>query len=126
MSGIYAGMARPEIPPDEAASALGARRELGAEMEPAVVEAFVERVEREIDARVDARLAERGGGTSPPRQGFDGRLGLALASLGIATPLTAIAGGIGGLVAILIVWIGIVAVNVARARGQGAATRDRR
>ena len=34
---------------------------------------------------------------------------------GIAIPLTTI---VGGLVAILIVWIGIVAVNVAHARGR--------
>ena len=92
-------MTGPEIPREEAASALGARRELGAEMEPAVVEAFVERVERQIDARVDARLAERGGG----RARHDGWLSLPIASLGVA---------------ILIVWIGIVAVNVAHARGR--------
>jgi len=109
-----AAMTGPEIPREEAASTLAARRELGAEMEPAVVAAFVERVERQIDARVDARLAERGGG----RARHDGWLSLPIASLGVAIPLTAIAGGIGGLVAILIVWIGIVAVNVAHARGR--------
>lgn len=111
-------MERPDIPHQEAASALGARRELGAEMEPAVVEAFVERVEREIDARVDASLAERGRGGARPRGGGDGRLALAFVSLGVAIPLTAIAGGTGGLLAILIVWIGIVAVNMAHVRGR--------
>ena len=63
-------MTGPEIPREEAASPLGARRELGAEMEPAVVEAFVERVERQIDARVDARLAERGGVARDTTAGF--------------------------------------------------------
>lgn len=103
-----------EIPREEAAAALGARRELGAEMEPAVVDAFVERVERSIDARVDARLDTRGGGRA--RRGQGSLPALPIVSLGVAIPLTAIAGGIGGLLAILIVWIGIVAVNVAHAR----------
>ena len=99
-----------EIPREEAAAALGARRELGAEMEPAVVDAFVERVERSIDARLDTR----GGGRA--RRGQGSLPALPIVSLGVAIPLTAIAGGIGGLLAILIVWIGIVAVNVAHAR----------
>lgn len=85
----------PEIPREEAAAALGARREFGAEMEPAVVDAFVERVEREIDARVDARLVERGRGRSHPAH--TSAHVLPVISLGVAIPLTAIAGGTGGL-----------------------------
>jgi hypothetical protein len=111
-------MPTPDIPRDEAEAVLETRRELGKEMEPAVVDAFVERVERAIDARVDARLAERG----PQRtgKGDDSGMDLALplASLGIAIPLTAVAGGTSGFLAILVVWIGIVAVNVAHARGR--------
>ena len=104
---------------EEAAAALAARRELGDEMEPAVVDAFADRVERAIDARIDARLSPRNRG----RVGGVGdadklAVGLALGSLGIAIPLTAIAAGTVGLVAVIIVWIGIVAVNVAYARGR--------
>ena len=108
--------AAPAVPREEAAAALGARRELGAEMEPAVVDAFVERVERAIDARVDARLAQRGGAA---RRSGGSDLALPIVSLGLAIPLTAIAAGIEGYLAVLVVWIGIVAVNVAHARRGG-------
>ena len=46
-------MAAPQIPRDDLIAAARARRELGDELEPAVVEAFLDRVERAIDARVD-------------------------------------------------------------------------
>jgi hypothetical protein len=107
----------PGLPREGAAAALAARRELGAEMEPAVIESFVERVERAIDARVDARLADRRrrGAPAPRGSGFD-ELALPIVSLGVAIPLTAIAAGTGGLLAVLLAWIGIVAVNVAHAR----------
>jgi hypothetical protein len=84
-------------------------------MEPAVIDAFVERVERAIDARVDDRLARRGGG-APARSGAANELALPIVSLVAAIPLTAIAGSIQDLLGILVVWIGIVAVNVAHAR----------
>ncbi len=109
-------MTSPELPREEAAAALGARHELGQEMEPAVVEAFAERVERAIDARVVARLAGRG--AAPGRRGGERRhdLALPIVSLGVAIPLTAIAADAGGFLAVLVVWIGLVAINVAHAR----------
>jgi hypothetical protein len=111
-------MTSPELPREEVAAALGARRELGQEMEPAVVEAFAERVERAIDARVDARLAGRGAAPAPGRRGGERRhdLALPIVSLGVAIPLTAIAADAGGFLAVLVVWIGLVAINVAHAR----------
>ena len=48
-----------DLPRDDIQAALEARRDLGLEMEPAVVDAFVERMERAIEARVDARLAQQ-------------------------------------------------------------------
>src|SRR3712207_4532129 len=106
-------MSTPDIPRDEAEAVLETRRELGKEMEPAVVDAFVERVERAIDARVDARLAQRAPERRSEKQGDTSELALPLASLGIAIPLTAVAGGTVGFLAVLVVWIGIVAVNFA-------------
>jgi hypothetical protein len=97
---------------EELEAALGARRELGADFESQVVEAFLARVEREIDARVDARLAERRGAE---RADKNPAAGVALASIGMGIPITAIAGGTSGIPGILIVWIGIVLVNVAHA-----------
>jgi hypothetical protein len=97
---------------EELEAALGARRELGEEFEPAVVDAFLARIEDEIEARVDARLDERRGG-GPEERGP--AVAVALASIGMGIPITAIAGGTGGPAGILIVWIGIVLVNVAHA-----------
>ncbi len=100
---------------DDVSSAVGARRELGEDLEPEVIDAFLDRVERAIDTRVDERLAGRRGGRA---KGDEDRtvLTLAIVSLGTGIPITAIAGALGGLPGILIVWIGIVALNVAYSR----------
>jgi hypothetical protein len=99
---------------EEWSATLGARRELGPEYEEAFVENFVERVSAEIDTRVDARLAEvtrslplgarRRGGTF-----------MALASITLGIPLTAIAGHFGHLAGLAVAWGGIVLVNAAHA-----------
>jgi hypothetical protein len=90
---------------------VGARRELGEEMEPAVVDAFLDRVERAIDARVaESRPSNRapsGAGSSLP---------LAIVSLGTGIPITAIAADAGGVAGIVVAWAGIVGVNFAHAR----------
>ena len=50
-------MANPELSRAELEATLQARRELDRELEPHVIDAFLDRVERNIDARdVDARL----------------------------------------------------------------------
>jgi hypothetical protein len=46
------GVSERSVPKDELEAAIEARKELGAEMEPALIDGFVERIER--------RLAERG------------------------------------------------------------------
>jgi len=104
------------IPPDELEAALAARRELGGERESEVVEAFVARVGRSIDRRVDERLADQGGRRSVSRPEKDRQFAMAIVSLIACIPLTAIALGAGGLAALLIVWAGIVLLNVAFAR----------
>ena len=110
-------MPMPDLPRDDIQAALEARRELGPEMEPAVVDAFVERMERAIEARVDARLAERGRTSSvdDDRSGSP-ELVLAIVSLGISIPLTAISAATAGFLAVLVVWLGIVGVNWAHAQ----------
>ena len=82
---------------EELRAAVAARGELGRELEPDVIDAFIDRVGAAIDARVDARLAQHG--DTAPRSAqsrvgsFTARIGV---SLVIGLPLTAIAGGIGG------------------------------
>jgi hypothetical protein len=89
---------------DEAGSALAARRELGPEYEDAIVEAFVEKVERRLEAR-----------TKHAPQGDSYAIAVPLGSLGIAVPLLGVAGGTAGFAGVLAVCIAIVVVNLAYA-----------
>ena len=88
---------------------VGARRELGEEMEPEVIDAFLDRVE----AAVAARAAERRPAPAMPGDGRGEQLALAIVSLVSGIPITAIAAESGGVAAILVVWAGIVGVNFA-------------
>ncbi len=104
-------MPEDRITREDVASTMGARRELGEEMEPAVVDAFLERVERAVEARSAEDKRRRR--SSGPDSGQ--RLALAIVSLGTGVPITAIAAAEGGVVGMLVVWCGIVGVNVANA-----------
>ncbi len=97
------------------AAATQARRELGPEYESALVESFLERLDRDIDRRIDARAAD-----SPQRRrpSSDPSLPLALGSLGMGIPISGIAGGTGGVRGLLVAWGGIAAVNIAYAWGR--------
>jgi len=111
-------MGEARITREDVHSALGARRELGQDLEPEVVDAFLSRVERAIDARVEQRLADAPRG----RQGggLEGsRLALAIVSLGTGIPITAIAAEAGGVLGIAVAWLGIAGVNAATARRGG-------
>ena len=91
-------------------------RELGHDYQAAVIDSFLDKVGREIDARVDARMAA-------PRLTRSARkpapFALAVVSLALGIPLTAIAAAITGLAGLLVVWIGITAINVAYALQSG-------
>jgi len=56
------------LSPEEIRAAAETHRELGPDYQSAVIESFLDKVGREIDARVDARLAgaEPGGPRRPP------------------------------------------------------------
>lgn len=105
---------------EEFAAALDARRELGPEYEDLIAASLADRVEKEITARIDARLAERQGPPPDPRRSAGGdsdqRL-VAMASLVAGIPITGIVGGTshGSAAAIGITWLGIALVNVAHA-----------
>ncbi|MYV90781.1 hypothetical protein [Streptomyces sp. SID1034] len=117
---------------------LHARRELGPDYEPALVESFLEKVEQRVDASVDRRvrrqLAEqqmvvaRGG--SPARSGSDShfgeRFGFALISLVLAVPLSAIGRVNGGFDGLVVTWLGIVGVNAVHAAHRWPWLRHRR
>jgi hypothetical protein len=95
---------------------MAVRRELGADYEPVLVDAFLERIEAAVEARADARLDGM-----RARDNLDGRLhgqqlALGIVSLCAGIPITAIAGSIGGgLAGVAVSWAGIAAVNFAHA-----------
>jgi hypothetical protein len=103
-------MAQERISREDVASTIGARHELGEDLEPAVVDAFLEKVERAVDAQVaESRKRSRGTGLDQGQ-----RLALSIVSLGTGIPITAIAAEEGGVLGIMIVWLGIAGVNVAQ------------
>ena len=102
------------LTPDEVRAAAEAHRELGPDYQAAVIESFLDKVGREIDARVDARLAVAQPGVRVPRQSSrGGPLALAIVSLGVGIPLTGITEGThAGIVALVIIWAAIAVINV--------------
>ena len=63
-----------------------------------------------IEAQIDWRLQQRKGA---PKQISGEEVGLILGTIGLAVPLTAIAGALAGLPAIGAVWIGLILIHIA-------------
>lgn len=101
--------------PDDFRAALDTAHELGPEYERHVIEGFLERMGASIDARVDARVREltrhRRGGEAQR----SGQASLAIWSMVLGIPLTAIAASDSGTLAVIVVWLAIAAINVASA-----------
>ena len=128
----------------ELRATLDARRQLGPDYDDVLAEGLGARIDAEIARRVEEKLAaERlrtssfppplpsvnrsgppggdgtqcdpsaGSGTRPSRHGID--RGLAIASLALGIPLTAVAGGAARLPGVVVAWVGIVAIDVAGA-----------
>lgn len=87
----------------ELEATLAARAELGPGHDDHLVQGFLDRIERELDRRVDERIAARGPakpGTSP----------LHPANLALCIPIVAIAGGIGHLAGLIVAIVALAAV----------------
>jgi hypothetical protein len=113
-----AGMGRHggDLDRQEAEATLEARRELGADYEPALVDSFVEKIETAIDVRVDTRMAELRRHDKVEGQRQKQQMALGIVSLGTGIPITALAGSLGdGLPGVLVAWAGIATVNMAYA-----------
>lgn len=94
---------------DELRSALAARTELGAEMEPAVVDAFV--------ARIEARLANRDQESAQAlKLRRDHQKEMVLGSMAISIPLLAIAAIFTGLPGVIAVCAALAVIAAASAR----------
>jgi hypothetical protein len=112
-------VATSSLSPDEIRAAAETHRELPPEYQTAVIESFLDKIGKEIEARVDARVAayySQGPPPNPrraPRQYSPGFLAVTSMVLGI--PLTAIVATAGphpvGLAGVLVVWAAIVVIN---------------
>jgi hypothetical protein len=103
------GVSERGVQRDELQAAIEARRELGAEMEPAVVDAFVERIERRLVERSDAN--ERA-----LKKKRDHQKEMVLGAMGISVPLFALAAIFTGLPGVLAVCAVLVVIAVASLR----------
>jgi VIT1/CCC1 family predicted Fe2+/Mn2+ transporter len=107
---------------DDLTAAVGARRELGPDYEDAVLDGFLARLDRQMQERVDATVAERL--SSGERRaagapaGRDPGLTLGIVSVIAGIPVTAITMGTEELAGLIVAWGGIAAVNVAQAWGR--------
>jgi hypothetical protein len=97
------------VPREELEAAIETRKELGTELEPAVVEAFVDRIER----RLEQRFLESERALKVKRQH---QRVMVLSAMAISVPLLAIAGGLAGLAGVVAVCAALVVVAVVSSR----------
>lgn len=88
---------------DELSATVAARQELGPVHDDELIAGFLERINGEIDRRVDERIAAR----DPVRRRSSA---LHPANLGICIPIIAIAGGIGGVAGLAIAFVALAVV----------------
>jgi hypothetical protein len=94
---------------EELHAAMEARKELGAEMEPAVIDAFVTRIER--------RLADRGADAERAlKRKRDHQKEMVLGAMGISVPLLAIAAVFTGLPGVVAVCVALAVIAIVTAR----------
>ncbi len=108
---------QPPISRDDLAVTLAVRQDLGRGHDDAVIGEFLDRVGSSIDARVDQRVAAVPS-AAPRRAAGPASQALGFASIGMGIPITAIALGTtnghgNGVVAMIVAWGGIAAVNFA-------------
>ena len=90
---------------DELLAVIRARQELSPDHEHYLVEGFLERLDNEIDARIDAKLARK----SATNVNVTETLGVVL---GVGVPLSAIAVIFAGLPGLLLTWVALTVITV--------------
>jgi hypothetical protein len=97
------------VPKDELRATIEARKELGKDLEPALIDSFVERIEQ--------RLAERGGASEQSlRRKREHQQGMVLGGMALSIPFFAIAAIFAGLTGMIVVCTALVAIAVITAR----------
>jgi len=87
----------------ELEATLAAREELGPGHDEQLVAGFLDRIEREIDRRVDERVAKLAPAKRRPSSLHPG-------TLGVCIPIIAIAGGIGHLPGLIVAFLALAIV----------------
>ncbi|MDN3355431.1 hypothetical protein [Actinomadura sp. DC4] len=95
-----------ELPRDDITASLAARRELGPDYDAAFVDAVAERLQQAAATRRPI-IAEQEKGERALA------VTVVCVSLGVSIPVSAIAAVQAGLAGLLVVWMGLVAINVA-------------
>src|SRR5262245_16663176 len=94
---------------DELSAAIEARKELDADLEPAVIDAFVERIEQ--------RLADRGAQEERAlKQKRDHQKEMVLGSMGISVPLFVVAAIFTGLAGVVAVCVALAVIAIVTTR----------
>ena len=102
-------MSEGPVPRDELEAAIEARKELGAEMEPAVIDGFVERIER--------RIAERGTESERALKARrEHQKEMVLGAMGISVPLFIVAAIFTGLAGVIVVSAALAVIALATMR----------
>lgn len=96
------------MPRDELEAAIEARKELGAEMEPAVIDAFVERIERQV-----AQRGEKSERALQKRR--EHQKEMVLGAMGLSIPLLAVAAIFTGLAGVIVVCGALAVIALATA-----------
>jgi hypothetical protein len=94
---------------EELHAAMEARKELGEEMEPAVIDAFVARIERRLEDRADA-------GERALKRERDHQKEMTLGAMSISVPLLAIAAIFTGLPGVVAVCVALAVIAIVSSR----------
>ena len=97
------------VPRDELQAAIEARKELGAELEPALIDSFVERIEQRLVQRDDQR-------EKALKRKRDHQREMVLGAMGISIPLMLIAAIFTGLAGVIAVCVAIAVVAIVSVR----------
>jgi len=105
---------------------LETRRELGPTYEREIVDAFADRIQRAVEARVQSEAIDLRRDRDDQRGDRQRQLALGIVSLGVSVPITIPLALTAHLPAVVVSWAGIVAINFAHASVVNARNRRRR
>ena len=97
------------VPRDELQATIEARREVGADMEPALIDAFVERIEKRLAGRKEES-------EKALKRKRDHQREMVLGAMGISIPLLAIAAIFTGLAGVIVVCAAVALIAVVSSR----------